>query len=199
LQNSPNRLGLRLDISDNCAKYMPQKCFPHTPAMVVGSSNKFEISGLAFQMHFPPLSWLGKTDYWRYASHCPLCFAILCKVWLGFQKKNFVTHNNMMSREAVCFPKCLEEFPKFWMYKILPSLFLPYYRIFATVNYNDHLPMPTKQQKNCVCSWKSWNRYLEGPETSRVFRPIRAVPQVPKVIHDLRPSCPGRGWHNFIF
>jgi hypothetical protein len=28
---------------------------------------------------------------------------------------------------------------------------------------------------------------------------IREVPQVPKDIHDLRPSCPGRSWHNFMF
>jgi hypothetical protein len=29
---------------------------------IVGSSDKFEIYGLLFQMHFPPLFWLGKAD-----------------------------------------------------------------------------------------------------------------------------------------
>jgi len=28
---------------------------------------------------------------------------------------------------------------------------------------------------------------------------IREFLQVPKVIHDLRPSCPGGSWRNFIF
>jgi len=165
--------------------------------MVVGSSDKFENSGLALQMHFPPLSWLGKTDNWRYSSHCPLCFVILCKVSLGFQRKNFVTHNNMMFREAVCLPECLDEFPKFWMFKnpsivISSILFYICNCKFITIIYQC-------QQKNCVFNWKTWNLYLEGPDPSRIFRPIRAVSQVPKVIHDLRPSCPGRGWHNFIF
>jgi hypothetical protein len=85
--------------------------------MVVGSSDKFENSGLVFQMHFQPLSWFGKTDNWRLSSHCPFCFAILCKVSLGFQRKIFVTHNNMMVREAVFLPECLAEFPKIWMCK----------------------------------------------------------------------------------
>jgi hypothetical protein len=57
----PYNLGLHLDLSDKYAKYkLKKRCCPHSPAITVGSSDKFEISDLIFQMHFPPLSWIGK-------------------------------------------------------------------------------------------------------------------------------------------
>jgi hypothetical protein len=60
MQNFPDHLGLGLDLSDNYSKYMSQKLCLHSPAMIIGSSDKLEISDLKFQMHFPPISWLGK-------------------------------------------------------------------------------------------------------------------------------------------
>jgi hypothetical protein len=41
---------------------MQNTSHPHSPAMIVWTSDKFKISGLILQMHFPPLSWLGKAD-----------------------------------------------------------------------------------------------------------------------------------------
>jgi len=48
--------------------------------MILGYSDKLEISSLLFQMHFPPPSWIGKAYNWRCFSHCPLSSAILGKV-----------------------------------------------------------------------------------------------------------------------
>jgi hypothetical protein len=57
--------------------------------MNVGYSDKFEISGLIFQINFPPLSWIGKAYNLRYFSHCSLCSAILGKVSLRmFSEEN---------------------------------------------------------------------------------------------------------------
>jgi len=44
--------------------------------------------------------------------------------------------------------------------------------------------------------WRGPNLYVFSVDGTKS---IREVPKVPKVIHDLRPSCPGRGWHNFMF
>jgi hypothetical protein len=102
--------------------------------MIVGSFDKFEISVLIFQIHFPPLSLLRKADNCRCSSHCPLCFVILGKVSLGKFAEERPRHPqrrglSMMFWEAVYLPECLDEFLKYFpsseCAKIPPSLFLP--------------------------------------------------------------------------
>jgi len=44
--------------------------------------------------------------------------------------------------------------------------------------------------------WKGLSLHVFSVDNTNA---IREVPQVPKVIHDLRPSCACRGWHNFMF
>ena len=56
-----------------------KECCSHSPAMIVGFSDKFKISALKFQAHFPPLC-IRKAYNWRCFFHCPLCSAILGKV-----------------------------------------------------------------------------------------------------------------------
>jgi hypothetical protein len=67
----------------------------YSTAIVVGSSDKFDMSGLTFQMYMLPLSRLGKANQWICCSHCPLCFVIVGKVSLSFQRKGLVTNNNI--------------------------------------------------------------------------------------------------------
>jgi hypothetical protein len=88
--------------------------------------------------------------------------------------------------------------------KIPPSLFIPYDPISTTVNlYGASTKANRTTEKNVfvieklgTAIWRSLKLYVFSVDDTNE---IREVPQVPKVIHDLRPSCPGRGWHNFMF
>jgi hypothetical protein len=44
--------------------------------------------------------------------------------------------------------------------------------------------------------WRGLNLHVFSVDGTNA---IREIPQVPNFIHDLQPSCPGRGWHNFMF
>jgi hypothetical protein len=43
--------------------------------------------------------------------------------------------------------------------------------------------------------WRGLNLHVFSVDGTNAV----TVPQDPKVIHHLRLSCPGRGWHNFMF
>jgi len=54
--------------------------------------------------------------------------------------------------------------------------------------------MPTEKlfviEKLGNAIWRGLNLHVFSVDGNNA---IREVPQIPKVIHDLRPSCPGRG------
>ena len=112
----------------------------------------------------------------------------------------------MMFWEAVYLPECLNEFLNISqvlnVQKFLHRYFFRTILYLQPQVYNEHLPMPTQQQKENLFVIEKlgtaiWRR-RGGGLNLHVFsvdgtNAIREVPWVSEVIHDLRPSCPGRG------